>query len=732
MIQSQSHSHPIEPSEPFPATQTSISASTAQTQTHPLLTSTAPVYLPHCPSAIILQLANDFLHDRDVARWAATERRMLSILQTYSIRRAVSFHEAWTWRWDSLKALMEAVKNPNPNSDSESLSSTSSTNTDSNTAAAAACTSSRSPFRIGRLRATIVDDDQTIQEIISSGEMSDGDGEGESESAFMQRLMSAYLPTTVECIIFQLPLNKRFLSCTLPHHITQLCIERFDPILPHSELSALLAGWILPSSLHSLRLCGVAAIDAYTFPLNQLTLPHALTKLHLGFWDGDSDQLPMLPPNLQSLHMGYYFNAPIDSIAWPPTLTSLTLGDEFKRSLGCVRLPDSLTSLNLGRAYNHPIERMHIPASLTHLQFGYGFRQPLRDWTPPASLSHLILPGLWNHGPSQLRLPANLLTLALPCEFNSRREPLSQLHLPPGLHTLRLGGRMRGNDLTALTLPHALTSLNLGNGCHASLDDVRWPPHLTRLVIGKGFNQPLVHWSPPSSLRELTLHGGEEFDDGWNQPVTKLRLPANLVKLSFGHAFDRSLTGLQFPPSLRVLEFGFSFDQSLARDAWTPPRNLEELHLTGHCWDRPCAELYLPPRLRKLTLSFPFNQPVENERGECILHLPDTLVELRLGRRFNQSLRSLHLPASLRLLSIPCPGASYTVDQLPASLPRLQCLEVWNESAFHAQGWAQHPQWPRLIQQCAISCVAESDREWQDWSRELQREWGDVTVTRDE
>jgi len=385
----------------------------------------------------------------------------------------------------------------------------------------------------------------------------------------------------------------------------------------------------------------------------------------------------------------------------PHPLQSLTLSDQFNHPLECVRLPDSLTYLDLICSYKHPIERMHLPLSLTRLDLGQDFRQPLRDWNPPDSLTDLYLTDEWDLGPSQLRLPPNLHTLTLPDHFNDEAdEPLSQLHLPGRLHTLRLGGWMEGNALAALQLPHSLTALDLGENCSASLDDVVWPPHLTRLVTGYCFNQPLLDWSPPSLLIELSL-GDENGEGEWNLPLTQLRLPSNLHKLTFGSCFDRPLTGLHFPASLRVLRFGRYFTGSLAVAAWTLPPMLEELHM-GAVWNRPCTDLHLPPTLRKLTFSDHFNQPIENEQGECTLILPATLTELRFGSHFNQSLRCLRLPSSLRFLSIPSPDASYSVDELPASLPsRLQCLEVGSESLFYSR-WAKHSQlWPNC-KQCAV------------------------------
>jgi len=342
---------------------------------------------------------------------------------------------------------------------------------------------------------------------------------------------------------------------------------------------------------------------------------------------------------------------------------------------------------------------MQLPPSLTELNLGDKFNHPLMAWNPPVSLTSLTMPSHWKLGASQLRLPPNLTQLTLPPGFNDARESLTLLHLPSTLHTLRLDGTMKGNDLAALTLPHSLTSLDLGYDCDASLDDVVWPPHLTRLVIGQRFNQPLLEWSPPSSLTELIL-SDEYGSGGWYLPLSQLRLPSNLHKLTFGSYFDQPLTGFHFPSSLRVLCFGRWFNQSLTASAWTPPPNLEELDLT-RCWewDRPWTDLHLPPTLRKLTLPDRFNQPIENEQGECELHLPDTLVELRFDHQFNQSLRSLQPPASLRLLSIPCESVSYSLDQLPLSLPsRLERLVA---CASAARVFQSHPIWP---DRCVVKC----------------------------
>jgi len=572
----------------------------------------------------------------------------------------------------------------------------------------------------------------------------------EAYSALVERLSSSSLPRSVREVYIDGEMGLGSISTEVLRVLISIRLPDWVEVLDMSDWyltdecrnNPPYLQWILPRQLTTMELPLRGQCHG---SINQLTFPSSLTDLHLGAWQGNADQLSALPSNLQTLHLGQFFDAPLDPVEWPQSLQSLTLSWLFDHPLECVRLPNSLTHLHLGRSYNHPIEsmplpaslteldmgalrkfnhpleqlrlpcalrilrlppsfnhpldRLHLPASMTELELGEEFNQPLVAWNPPASLTSLQLPTKWTLGASQLRIPPNLPQLTLSLLFNEARESLSLLRLPPTLHTLRLGGAMEGNDLAALTFPASLTSLDLGDRCHASLDHVVWPPHLTRLMADSAFDQPLLNWSPPPSLTELEL--ADKYGCGWwNLPVSQLRLPPNLRKLTFGEDFNQPLTGLQFPPSLRVLRFGQFFNQSLAHSVWTPPADLEELDM-GRCqeWNRPCTDLCLPARLRKLILSKTFNQPLENEQGECELQLPETLTELRFGFAFNQSLRSLHLPSSLRYLSIPSYFANYRLDQLPSTLPsRLQCLKVYDENRFRSS-WFQHPTWPK---HCAV------------------------------
>lgn len=682
---------------------------------------------------------------------AATEMRVVGVLQDYRIKADIAASRAWKWKEMGQESDTDTQSHLTPSSTSTPVTVSSS----SSLAPAATHASSsspvivkhlRSPLRIGRVISVRLDVAPLKPEFRPP----------DHDAVVIAWLSSSRLPHTVRHVSinggWQSDLS--LASFRFPHHLTTIDMQRWAGDAAFNDCR--LHDWKLPDHLTSIHL---PAWTHWSDDLSHLYLPSSLTQLHLGTWCGRADQLPTFPSSLQTLHMGDLYNDTIDSIPWSTltALSSLTLSWKFDQPLEGVRLPHSLTSLRMRGNYNHPIERMQLPPalteldlselrhfnqpleglklpaelrilrlartwsrsfdhlqlppSLTQLDFGLHFGRSLLEWNPPDSLTSLTMPPRLDL--SMIRLPAKLTALSVTYPFRSStdsptttftRDRLFQL--PATLQTLRLGGFLNDEDFTHLTLPHSLTSLHLGQECDVSLDDVVWPPQLTRLTLGECFNQPLINWSPPPSLTQLSL-GNEAGAGAWNLPVSQLRLPVNLHCLTFGSDFNQPLSGFQFPSSLRILRFGQKFNQSLSLCAWSPPPTLEELDL-GKKWNQACTHLHLPRRLRKLRLSDEFNQPIELNGAKSTLQLPDTLIELRFGRHFNQSLRFLHLPPSLRFLSIPNPHI-HPIPDLPPSLPpRLQCLELANEAVFQ-HSWAlvpvlvPHAHSYSLLRQCAVS-----------------------------
>lgn len=89
----------------------------------------------------------------------------------------------------------------------------------------------------------------------------------------------------------------------------------------------------------------------------------------------------------------------------------------------------------------------------------------------------------------------------------------------------------------------------------------------------------------PDSLRELSfsVHVGTLFEDAswheidrelygalsdFNQPITEVRWPPSLLKVTFGESFDQLILGVAWPASLRELVFGRDFRLPDASFEW--------------------------------------------------------------------------------------------------------------------------------------------------------------------
>lgn len=234
---------------------------------------------------------------------------------------------------------------------------------------------------------------------------------------------------------------------------------------------------------------------------------------------------------------------PLD-FPWPEGMTRLTLEVDLKGSLRDVSFPDSLEELHF-LCHKFIVNKAEV------------------RW--PRGLKRLTLEGSWNmrfHA-SRGAWPETLESLACGTCFN---QPL-------------------GGDV--LELPSGLREFSLGVDFNQSLEGVRWPPRLEKLVLSHRYNQSLsqIPWSTElRELRELVL--GDDF----NCPVDRTSFPRSLQTLAFGKSFNQPLRDwvtrrIYLPNGLRKLRLGslFSWVQ-WSNTLGELPRDLRELECLGVFW----------------------------------------------------------------------------------------------------------------------------------------------------
>lgn len=344
-----------------------------------------------------------------------------------------------------------------------------------------------------------------------------------------------------------------------------------------------------------------------------------------------------LPWGLREIDLGKAFNQPLIGVEWPPLLRKLMLSDKFDQSLEGVMFPEGLREIRMPHGFNRDISRVIWPKGLEVLRFGLFFNQSLvspsteggdpfcHKHALPAGLKYLKLGLMFNQPLSGSELPDGLEVLTLGQSFgfmSSVRWPsgLKELHtnatcveqrigggfdrnirpieLPPKLSVLFVVGifqsflttfawpstlkiltipafdyKFDGADGGASALPDGLEELRLEGFSNHSIENVRLPVGLKRLILTSyNFNESLAGVMWPPGLEEL------ELGDGFNQPPEGITFPETLRKLSFGEAFSCSLQGVALPRGLTRLSFGWNYPVSLLQGLdW--PRSLRGFHM---------------------------------------------------------------------------------------------------------------------------------------------------------
>ena len=465
---------------------------------------------------------------------------------------------------------------------------------------------------------------------------------------YNQPIEGLKLPAALIKFQFGYCFNHSLQSLQLPSGLLELTLGSYWR-RPLSELPP------LPDSL--LSLC----VGEFNLPADaQFRWPPNLRSFHFSYLEHPLPGNAQLPPWLQELHIGFGFAQPLELLPLPEALLTLDFHLDhpfnFRHHINAVVWPAGLRSLTLPERWNQPVAGLRLPDSLTSLSFGSYFCQSLREWHPPASLLDFKLTAHWRgFAAADLVLPALLTHFDIPGAWSVE---LADLALPAGLQSIKLGRHTRITDTVRVHLPAALTSIDLGEGFEGTLDGLQWPPALTHLRTGNAFNQPLLQWIPPPTLTHLQL-GSNNADywrkdrGGWNLPASQLRLP----------------------PNLQRLEFGFTFDQPLVD--WHPPPSLRHLHFAR--WNRPWSDLQLPAQLDSLRFD-KWNQMLEG------LRLPSRLRELHYFGETARPLRSMLLPSSLHVLTVPKLKLSdLPAADLPQSVPAsLRLIVVESVAALRA------------------------------------------------
>jgi hypothetical protein len=404
------------------------------------------------------------------------------------------------------------------------------------------------------------------------------------------------------------------------------------------------------------------------------TLPGSITDLKIESYDNFQSAMrshPTLPlfSNLRRLELDAYAEVPSEQ-TWPAGITDLTI---------TTRPFDLILS--------------HLPLHLTALAATIRSLEHSQDETFPCSLTSLSLRYLRGAGDIALLLPYGLLRFKLHCSYVNHATLLS-------------------------SIPPHLTSLDTDSSCFVPFynSPSYFPPSLTSLAVKLVAKFPVMLHKLPPTLTRLTGVLKGNFDEVSFKYFPSLRVlySDTLVPLSYLSYLPSTLTQLgldaPIPPKYEITA------AELARFASLP---IERLHL-AHKSTLPLLSRPLPPKIRALLINFPLtdrltleqikNLPPRLERlqlfschfvsGDCLNHLPQTLVTLRayfLGKIVDDEYvlpifeegptRLSPWLTSLQLGPIATKDA-FWISHLPNSIIKLKLditkiKETWNNMDHH-------------------------------------------------
>lgn len=162
-----------------------------------------------------------------------------------------------------------------------------------------------------------------------------------------------------------------------------------------------------------------------------------------------------------------------------------------------------------------------------------------------------------------------------------------------------------------------------------------------------------------------------EFD--FNKSIDGIKLPYNLKKIIFGPYFNQSLDNVVFPDTVEYIGFGTSynwsfFDKSIKKIKF--PKSLKIFYHSGGGCDESLDDVIFPDSLEILSIGYKFNQCIDKVKW------PSNLKKIIFGCNFNQSLEKVKFPDSLTELEFYQTKTSLAINTINHPIKVLKLLYI--------------------------------------------------------
>jgi hypothetical protein len=156
--------------------------------------------------------------------------------------------------------------------------------------------------------------------------------------------------------------------------------------------------------------------------------------------------------------------------------------------------------------------------------------------------------------------------------------------------------------------------------------------------------------------------------------IDKIKLPQKLIKIVFGPNFNQSLANVSFPPTLETIGFGLDYnwtfyDKSIKDIKF--PKSLKVFYNSGCGCNESIDDVIFPDSLETLRLGYQFNHSIDKVKW------PKSLKKIQFGCNFDQSLEHVKFPKSLETLEFSQTYKSTAINTIthPITTLKLLCIK---------------------------------------------------------